>query len=311
MNEDTVKNSSTENGLALSRKRSADDEMRRQKRGYHGAVSSGSSNAIKADIMRSLSKHGTEMESEEKEEKLFDFSSVSDVYLTSLPTSLLSHVGSFLVADDMTAMAMTNKMMYNSRSEYKKAHIFETIREETLPIEHDFKSVMEPFRFLFRSTKYGIIQVDFSLANPPKGGYAAGLPRLRNSYARVKKKAPWEKIAFRINVQKKFEKEGSDTSSARTTPKVIFRLDQSMPGCCFHFESKLVVGWDAGKFAYLMQICATRMVELQIQRGDTCDDGLVLVRPSVDNILTKFQATIRDNVLRGVKNHAKDKEEKK
>jgi hypothetical protein len=226
-----------------------------------------------------------------------DLSTVANrSYLTNLPSHLRTHLGTFLSINDISAMTQTNQLLYSERFNHsyglKKSRVFHLVLEERLPPVDDFKRTLQPFRFLFQSQNYGTLQVDFALVNPPT---ASSPPVFFNTRRRSPvPKPPWEEAFVRINIQKKFP---GGTSPALSTPKVIFRIDQSLPGCCFHFESKYVVGWGAGHLASLLQKCVLRLTHLQKEVGE---GEVVEYKPSPEYILTKVQATLRDNMLRNV-----------
>ena len=237
--------------------------------------------------------------------------------LTGLPIGVVREIASFLPVNDMFAMTVTCKAMYHQKLQYQplKASTFCLIKEERLSTHIDFRSTLEPFKFLFQSDLYGMIQVDFSIVNPPptpaqqihrqpsryQQPRYQGNPVLRHYFGPPSEEThKLEDIQVRINVQKKFPPDEADALVGRVySPKVIFRLDQSLPGCSFHFESKYVCReWRAGHLSYLVHVCATRLS--RALEADTTE------YPPPDKILRKFAADMRDNLLRCIRNGAKE-----
>jgi len=223
--------------------------------------------------------------------------------LTNLNLHLTGEVASFLSINDMFAMNTTCKTMLRQRSYYRalKAPTFELVKQIRKPRQVDYRSTLEPFSFLFKSPLYGIIQVDFSIVNVPTQEQQQLLPHnaiLRQYYGPPSAETDkLDNIRVRINIQKKFPPDEVAVETKRMySPMVIFRLDQSLPGCSFHFDSKYICHeWQAGHLS-LISVCAHRL------SNELKND--VRKYPSPEKICRKFTCDMRDNVLRCIRNRA-------
>jgi hypothetical protein len=265
--------------------------------------------------------------------------------LAALPVSLLSHLASYLSVNDFSAMAMTNRRLYLETRWYasttlptpyrhafqRSTAVFQLVKEEALPLKDDMKSVLQPFQFLFQSPLYGIIQVDLALVHAPPGGYPPGTPKLCHYYPKLlASKDEWQNLHIRVNIQKKFPMENgqdqhpydynnnrtnhrhhhdANNTMLLTTPKIIFRYCEALPGCAFHFESKCTTKWKAGHLGYLVHVCANRASQLptpprpdswQGGNGTTHDQEQDRYKPPIlaNDFLLKFQASLRQHAVR-------------
>jgi hypothetical protein len=219
-------------------------------------------------------------------------------YLDMLPGSILGYIGSYLSVNDLTAIAMTNKAMYYDKQQYhfRKSN-FHLVREEKLPAESDFKTSIQPYRFLFHTPSDGILQVELSLVKHLVGSsrsHSAGemvlqrrqihhsssqagtIPLIIDCLSGFKK--------LRINVLKKCPESYNIITSKS---KVIFRIDQSVPGATLHFESKAISRWKPGQLSYLILLCVKRLAAFP-------PDGRFY--PSLDYIMKLVQESFRERI---------------
>ncbi|CAB9528836.1 expressed unknown protein [Seminavis robusta] len=236
--------------------------------------------------------------------------------LTSLPGSLLPYLGSFLSVNDSTSMAMANRHLYQETRWYqsdnnasvhcfqRSAVVFQLVREARLPLVDEIKSSLQPYKFLFQSPLYGTIQVDLAIVHQPPGGYEPGTRILQRSFPdneSLSGNEDWKNLRMRVNIQKRFPNDHprDDNQRATTTPKTIFRFDESIPRCTIYFESKYISRqWKAGHLGYLLRLCATRAAMLKTPQEGR-DVGCMPV-PNVDDVVTKLQAALRKHIIRDV-----------
>mgnify|MGYP005856173075 CR=1 FL=1 len=226
-------------------------------------------------------------------------------YLDILPGSVLGYIGSYLSVNDLTAISMTNKAMYYDKQQYhfRKSN-FHLVREEKLPAESDFKTSIQPYRFLFHTPSGEILQVELSLVQHLVGSsrnHSAGelaLQRRQNHYPSsqagtipliIDCLSGFKKL--RINVLKKCPVINTIITGKS---KVIFRIDQSVPGATLHFESKTISRWKPGQLSYLILLCVKRIAEFP-------PDGRFY--PSSDYILRLVQESFRDFTQYALQKH--------
>ena len=163
--------------------------------------------------------------------------------------------------------------MHSERNDSSNSSIFHLAMEEGCDPVQEIRSTLQPFRFLFQSPLYGTIQVVFALVNLPEKGtlfhFSAGV--VHHAYPKPLGKTFMCESTFKRGFLK----------SNLACQSFFFRIDQSLPGYCFHFESKYVVGWGPGHLGSLVQKCVLRATK-ELQKDDQAP-----YKPYLEDILIK------------------------